>query len=233
MKNIDTPLIVGKGHKKKDDKKKSFGYQILGFGGGSVPKKYIVACGGAQTVTDGDFKIHFFTSDATFTISCAGNSAGNNVLQYLVIAGGGGAAGPGIGSGGGGGGGVRARGAHRARPPGLCVRRVRLRLHAVRLGGGPRHAVCRRLARAARRAADERAVDRHVAGVGQKQRGLGLAVDAEGGGERLLRRHEGGRHDERERLGQRGRVGGDRAEPGVLGRRGARWTSPETRAWRT
>ena len=107
MKNIDTPLIVGKGHKKKDDKKKSFGYQILGFGGGSVPKKYIVACGGAQTVTDGDFKIHFFTSDATFTISCAGNSAGNNVLQYLVIAGGGGAAGPGIGSGGGGGGGLR------------------------------------------------------------------------------------------------------------------------------
>ena len=64
----------------------------------------------------------------------------------------------------------------------------------------------------ARRAADERAVDRHVAGVGQEQGGLGLAVDAEGGGERLLRRHEGGRHDERERLGQRGRVGGDRAE---------------------
>ena len=38
-------------------------------------KLYVTASGGTET-TSGDFKIHTFTSSGTFTVSCAGNSAG-------------------------------------------------------------------------------------------------------------------------------------------------------------
>ena len=64
---------------------------------------FIVATGGTITCC-GDYKIHTFTSDSTFTISSAPTPANNNV-DYLVVAGGGGG---GInGSGGGGAGGYR------------------------------------------------------------------------------------------------------------------------------
>ena len=64
--------------------------------------KFVTATGGTIT-TSGDFKIHTFTSDATFTVSCAGSSAGSNTVDYLVVAGGGGG-GNGLGGGGGAGG---------------------------------------------------------------------------------------------------------------------------------
>ena len=64
--------------------------------------KYVAATGGTET-TSGNFKIHTFTGPGTFTVSCAGNSAGSNTVDYLVVAGGG--SGGTRYSGGGGGGG--------------------------------------------------------------------------------------------------------------------------------
>jgi hypothetical protein len=61
---------------------------------------YIVATGGDTTITNGDFKIHAFTSDGTLCVSNAGTPAGSSVLEYLVVAGGGSG---GLGDGGGGG----------------------------------------------------------------------------------------------------------------------------------
>ena len=49
---------------------------------------FITATGGTIT-TSGDFKIHTFTSDGTFTINTAPTPANNNV-SYLVVGGGGG-----------------------------------------------------------------------------------------------------------------------------------------------
>ena len=77
----------------------------------AVPKKYVTATGGTIT-TCGDFKIHKFTGPGTFTVSCGGNSAGSNSVDYIVAAGGGGGAGGGNyqyprGAGAGGAGGVR------------------------------------------------------------------------------------------------------------------------------
>jgi len=66
---------------------------------------YITATGGT-VATCGNYKIHTFTSDGTFTVSCAGNSGGNDQLDYMVVAGGGGG-GTGGGGGGGGAGGFR------------------------------------------------------------------------------------------------------------------------------
>ena len=63
---------------------------------------YVAASGGTVT-TSGDFKIHTFTGPGTFTVSCGGNSAGSNSVDYLVVAGGGGGGGDGAGGGGGGG----------------------------------------------------------------------------------------------------------------------------------
>jgi hypothetical protein len=63
---------------------------------------YIAATGGTVT-TCGDYKIHSFTGPGTFTVSCAGNSAGSNTVQTLIVAGGGGG-GRDRGSGGGAGG---------------------------------------------------------------------------------------------------------------------------------
>jgi hypothetical protein len=65
--------------------------------------KYIVASGGNTVTTCGNFKIHTFTGDGTFTVTCAGNSAGSNTVSYVVVAGGGGAGGDGGGGGGAGG----------------------------------------------------------------------------------------------------------------------------------
>tara|TARA_R100001126_G_scaffold86509_1_gene55148 strand:+ start:251 stop:1657 length:1407 start_codon:yes stop_codon:yes gene_type:complete len=62
---------------------------------------FIVATGGTES-TSGDFKIHTFTGPGTFQITNAGASP-NNVVDYLVVAGGGGGtgvAGSGAGAGG-------------------------------------------------------------------------------------------------------------------------------------
>jgi hypothetical protein len=72
---------------------------------------YISATGGTIT-TCGDYKIHTFTSDATFSVlSALPNTPANNNVDYLVVAGGGGG-GPAVGWGiaaasGGGAGGYR------------------------------------------------------------------------------------------------------------------------------
>jgi hypothetical protein len=50
---------------------------------------FVTATGGTVTCC-GDYKIHTFTSPGTFCVSCAGNAAGNNQLEYTVVAGGGG-----------------------------------------------------------------------------------------------------------------------------------------------
>ena len=64
--------------------------------------KFGAATGGTET-TSGNFKIHSFTGDGNFVVSCSGNTAGANKFDYLVVAGGGGA----NDTGGGGAGGFR------------------------------------------------------------------------------------------------------------------------------
>jgi hypothetical protein len=68
---------------------------------------YIIATGGTITCC-GDYKIHTFTSDSTFTI-CSAPTPANNVVDYLVVAGGGsgGTANGAYGAGAGGAGGFR------------------------------------------------------------------------------------------------------------------------------
>ena len=65
-------------------------------------EKFIAATGGTIT-TSGNFKIHTFTGPGTFCVSCAGNAAGSNTVDYLVVAGGGGGSGAQGGAGGAGG----------------------------------------------------------------------------------------------------------------------------------
>jgi hypothetical protein len=77
---------------------------------------YVTATGGTVTES-GDYKIHTFTGDGCFVVSCGGNPSGSDIVDYLVVAGGGGAGyqassspGPGAiygGAGGGGAGGFR------------------------------------------------------------------------------------------------------------------------------
>ena len=50
--------------------------------------QYVVATGGTVT-TCGDFKIHTFTGPGSFQITSAGNPAGNDELEYIVVGGGG------------------------------------------------------------------------------------------------------------------------------------------------
>jgi len=64
--------------------------------------QYIAATGGT-VATSGDYKIHTFTGDGCFVVSCGGNATGSNSVDYLVVAGGGGAGGDQGGGGGGGG----------------------------------------------------------------------------------------------------------------------------------
>ena len=64
---------------------------------------YVTATGGTIT-TSGDYKIHSFLGDGTFTVTCAGNAAGSNTIDYLIVAGGGGGGGGDNGGGAGAGG---------------------------------------------------------------------------------------------------------------------------------
>jgi len=50
---------------------------------------FITATGGTIT-TSGDYKIHTFTGDGCFVVSCGGTPTGSNSVDYLVVAGGGG-----------------------------------------------------------------------------------------------------------------------------------------------
>jgi len=91
-----------------------------------VSAAFVTATGGTITCC-GDYKIHTFTGPGTFTVTCAGNEAGSNSVDYLVVAGGGSGGDAGDrGSGGGGAGGYRessgaASGCYSASPLGACV----------------------------------------------------------------------------------------------------------------
>ena len=101
---------------------------------------YVTATGGTIT-TCGDYKIHTFTADGCFSVSCAGNPVGSNTVDYLVVAGGGGS-GKYYGGGGGGGGyressGV-ASGCYSVSPLGACVSAlpVSVTTYPITVGGG-------------------------------------------------------------------------------------------------
>ena len=82
--------------------------------------KFIAATGGSITCgACGNTKIHTFTGPGTFCVSCAGNEAGSNILNYMVIAGGGGGGGPSgrYENGGGGAGGYREANDSNAKAP--------------------------------------------------------------------------------------------------------------------
>jgi hypothetical protein len=51
--------------------------------------KFIAATGGTVTTVCTNFKVHTFTGPGTFCVSCGGNAAGSNTVDYLVVAGGG------------------------------------------------------------------------------------------------------------------------------------------------
>jgi|TARA_R110002020_G_scaffold1721_4_gene7889 hypothetical protein len=101
MRELKNKLTTGKNTKNTQQRKaKSFGYQVLGFGAGGGGASFICATGGT-TSTDGDYKIHTFTSPGTFCVAKVAACAAENVVSYMVVAGG---AGGGRGGGGGAGG---------------------------------------------------------------------------------------------------------------------------------
>ena len=63
---------------------------------------FLIASGGTET-TSGNFKIHTFTGPGTFTVTSASQTAAENIVSYMVVAGGG-SGGAGYGGGGGAGG---------------------------------------------------------------------------------------------------------------------------------
>ena len=86
--------------------------------------RYVAATGGT-VATSGNFKIHTFTGDGCFQVTDAGNAAGANTIEYMVVGGGGGGGGP-AGGGGGGAGGYRessgaTAGGYSVSPLGGCV----------------------------------------------------------------------------------------------------------------
>jgi hypothetical protein len=70
-----------------------------------APGTQFVSASGGTVLTCGNFKTHVFTGPGTFTVCNAGNTAGSNTLDYVVVAGGGGSGS--YNGGGGGAGGFR------------------------------------------------------------------------------------------------------------------------------
>ena len=70
-------------------KTKSFGYQILGFGGGAPTFEFLQATGGSVSY-DGNFKIHNMSTE-NFVVNALGTNStyGSRVEQVLIVAGGG------------------------------------------------------------------------------------------------------------------------------------------------
>mgnify|MGYP003148502575 CR=1 FL=1 len=67
---------------------------------------FVTATGGTPcsgAIVDTNYKVHTFTGPGTFCVSCGGNAAGTNAVDYLVVAGGG-SGGTSYGGGGGAGG---------------------------------------------------------------------------------------------------------------------------------
>ena len=61
--------------------------------------EYVAATGGNTTLTVCSHKVHIFTGPGTFCVSAAGNAAGSQTVEYLVVAGGGGSGGYGTSGG--------------------------------------------------------------------------------------------------------------------------------------
>jgi len=68
---------------------------------------FVTATGGNAVVTCGNFKTHIFTGPGTFAVSGISNCGTNNIMDYVVVAGGGGTGNTGCQRGGGGAGGFR------------------------------------------------------------------------------------------------------------------------------
>jgi len=99
--------------------------------------QYIVATGGTITCC-GDYKIHTFTGPGTFTVTCGGNAAGSNSVDYVVVAGGGGGSKT-CGGGGGGAGGYREGynpGSYTASPLATTALPVTASPYPITVGGG-------------------------------------------------------------------------------------------------
>jgi len=110
---------------------------------GNYGALYVTATGGT-IATSGDYKIHTFTGDGCFVVSCAGNPSGSASVDYLVVAGGGGGGGDEVSTAGGGGGAGGFRysastfcsegpGAPLANPTGISVSAT---TYPVTVGGG-------------------------------------------------------------------------------------------------
>ena len=79
------------------------GWKIVFTGdvnGDGIKESFITATGGTIT-TSGNCKIHTFTGPGTFCVSSIASCSANNVVSYVVVAGGGGAGGAGVGGSGG------------------------------------------------------------------------------------------------------------------------------------
>ena len=120
------------------------GWKSVEEGTGFIGEGFMVACGGTET-TCGDYKIHTFTGPGTFTVSSLACSPANNVVDYLVVAGGGaGTARCNANTGGAGGaGGFRessgaASGCYSASPLGACVSALPISVqgYPITVGGG-------------------------------------------------------------------------------------------------
>tara|TARA_R110000824_G_scaffold400626_1_gene608515 strand:- start:399 stop:1145 length:747 start_codon:yes stop_codon:yes gene_type:complete len=81
----------------------SFGYQVLGFGTVAGAPDVLYAATGGTITTDGDYKVHSFTSSGTFEVTQVASNPSSAELDYLIIAGGA-SGGANSGSGGGAGG---------------------------------------------------------------------------------------------------------------------------------
>ena len=103
MRDLKNKLTSSKNTKNIQTRKgKSFGYQVLGFGAGGGVNPFITATGGT-IATSGNFKTHIFTGPGSFVVCTAAVCSADNVVEYLVVAGGA-SAGTRIGGGGGAGG---------------------------------------------------------------------------------------------------------------------------------
>jgi len=104
---------------------------------GTTPT-FITATGGTVTCC-GDYKIHTFTGPGTFTVSCVGNPAGSDSVDYLVVAGGGSGGSANGGGGGGGAGGFREGynpGSYTASPLATSSLPVTAQGYPITIGGG-------------------------------------------------------------------------------------------------
>ena len=64
------------------------GWLAVEEGTGFIGESFITATGGTIT-TSGNDKIHTFTGPGTFTVCTTASSAANNIVSYVVVAGGG------------------------------------------------------------------------------------------------------------------------------------------------